>query len=109
MTPKNNLLYLALKAQFPDLPLIYMGALNEITLEVPKNDIKAVSLILRDQDPFHFDQLIDVCGVDYLDYGVTEWSTETATSEGFSRGVESGDARERFFTWDTPRFAVVYH
>ena len=34
------------------------------------------------------DQLIDVCGVDYLTYGEVEWKTESATESGFSRGVE---------------------
>ncbi len=30
---------------------------------------------------------MDVAGVDYLDYGRTEWQAEQATSSGFSRGV----------------------
>ncbi|MEJ2406907.1 MAG: NADH-quinone oxidoreductase subunit C, partial [Candidatus Thiodiazotropha sp.] len=36
-----------------------------------------------DDDEFHFEQLIDLCGVDYLDYGNGRWTG--------------------------PRFAVVYH
>ena len=36
---------------------------------------------------FGFEQLIDVCGVDYLGYGSDEWDTDVS-SEGFSRGVE---------------------
>ena len=31
-----------------------------------------------------------MAGVDYLEYGRTEWNTETATSSGFSRGVNRG-------------------
>ena len=39
------------------------------------------------RDEFGFEQLIDVCGVDYLGYGSDEWDTDVS-SEGFSRGVE---------------------
>jgi NADH-quinone oxidoreductase subunit C len=36
--------------------------------------------------------LIDLAGVDYLDYGKTEWKTLSSTATGFSRGVDrSGD------------------
>jgi NADH-quinone oxidoreductase subunit C len=39
------------------------------------------------RDEFAFEQLIDVCGVDYLSHGSDEWDTNVS-SEGFSRGVE---------------------
>jgi NADH-quinone oxidoreductase subunit C len=42
---------------------------------------------LRDEADWSFEQLIDLCGVDYSLYGVDEWNTETATFRGFSRGV----------------------
>ena len=43
-----------------------------------------------------FEQLMDLCGVDYLGYGTDEWDTE-ASSEGYSRGVEGrGPGRFRF-------------
>jgi len=54
--------------------------------------------------------LIDVCGVDYLNYGSEEWRTQSATDTGFSRGVERDavilDEADEF---DAQRFAVVYH
>jgi len=37
--------------------------------------------------PFSFEQLIDICGVDYLHYGQSEWETTSTTATGFSRGV----------------------
>jgi NADH-quinone oxidoreductase subunit C len=39
------------------------------------------------RDEFGFEQLIDVCGVDYMGHGSDEWDTDVS-SEGFSRGVE---------------------
>jgi NADH-quinone oxidoreductase subunit C len=44
---------------------------------------------LRDDKDFSYEQLTDLCGVDYLGYGQSEWETEQASSEGFSRGIDS--------------------
>ena len=44
-------------------------------------------------EAFSFDQLIDLCGVDYLYYGEYDWETDSATENGFSRGVERQEAR----------------
>ena len=41
--------------------------LNELTLEVPAADYVAVAQRLRDE--FAFEELIDLCGVDYAAYG----------------------------------------
>ena len=48
-----------------------------------------VAKLLRDAPQLQFAMLIDVAGVDYLDYGRSEWQAEQATSSGFSRGVNS--------------------
>lgn len=41
---------------------------EEITLECNTHQYKKLLLKLRDDDIFSFEQLIDLCGVDYLDY-----------------------------------------
>ncbi len=41
---------------------------GEVTLEVAAADYKAVALMLRDHPALHFEQLIDLCGVDYSTY-----------------------------------------
>jgi NADH-quinone oxidoreductase subunit C len=63
---------------------------------------------LRDAPEFQFEMLMDLCGVDYLHYGVSDWSTEQATETSFSRGVEPTHSGLQI-SWDKPRFAVVYH
>ena len=80
---------------------------DELTIECEAAHIRAALLQLRNNDGFLFDQLIDVCAVDYLNYGVYDWETEDATESGFSRGVERQEARAYAMT--KPRFAVVYH
>lgn len=80
---------------------------GEITLVVAKENLLEVCCALRDESAFAFEQLIDLCGVDYIAYGDTEWSTESATDRGFSRGrIKEKNARHH---WQNPRFAVVYH
>jgi len=85
---------------------------NELTVECAKENLRDLCLALRDEEPFKFDMLIDVCGVDYADYGVTEWATESTTTTGFSRGVNrftDASKVKHKRTWSKPRFAVVYH
>jgi len=101
-----------LAARFGDTLAIRVER-NETIAEVRPADLIAVATALRDEAPFRFGQLIDLCGIDYLGYGQSEWETNTAAGEGFSRGVE-GEAIGRF-TWagrphpghDPRRFAAV--
>jgi len=58
-------------------------ALGELTAVVKAADLTAVCTTLRDDPALSFEQLIDLCGMDYSDYG---------------DGAHEG-----------PRFAAVYH
>ncbi|MFM1869717.1 MAG: hypothetical protein RLY99_461 [Pseudomonadota bacterium] len=58
-------------------------ALGELTLVVRSEDYLDVAKTLRDEPSLGFDQLIDLCGVDYSDYDNA--------------------------TWEGPRFAAVSH
>jgi NADH-quinone oxidoreductase subunit C len=92
-----------------------VDAFGEITVEVLPENWLAVAQVLRDEDEFHFEQCVDVCGIDYLSYGQSEWDTTDVTSTGFSRGVE-GEGPGRFKWSNRPqvgvghkRFAAVAH
>jgi len=78
---------------------------EELTLHVAAESILLVCEQLRDR--FGFEQLVDVCGVDYSQYGSTDWETKDASEHGFSRAVDGTSnmhpLEEGF------RFAVVYH
>lgn len=91
-------------------------AAKEVTIEVTAENLVEICTALRDDERFAFEQLIDVCGVDYSEYGSCEWATDESTSTGFSRGVSPGaNARLRFgdapsyVNRDRARFAAVYH
>lgn len=88
---------------------------GETTIEVLPENWLAVMTLLRDDAELRFEQLMDLCGVDYLSYGQVEWDTTDVSSEGFSRGVE-GEGAGRFSWANRPhdvniphRFAVVAH
>lgn len=78
---------------------------GEVTIYIEAEQIIPVCKVLRDE--FAFNQLIDLCGVDYSAYGNSGWETKQATEHGFSR------AREPFSQIDQVddgfRYAVVYH
>ncbi|WP_194723540.1 NADH-quinone oxidoreductase subunit C [Noviherbaspirillum malthae] len=69
----------ALGGQIQDLKV----ALGEVTIVVAASDYLSAMRVLRDHADLRFEELIDLCGVDYSTYG---------------DGV-----------WDGPRFAVVSH
>lgn len=58
-------------------------ALDEVTVECKPSVLVEVATQLRDNPALRFEQLIDLCGIDYSEYG-----------DG---------------TWQGARFAVVYH
>ena len=60
---------------------------GQLTLDIHRDRIVEICRTLRDDPAFAFEQVMDVCGVDYLDYG-----RESPT------GARKG-----------PRFAAVYH
>jgi NADH-quinone oxidoreductase subunit C len=79
---------------------------RELAIEVAPEQLVSVCRDLRDLPELAFEQLTDLSGIDYLDYGRSEWTTEDATSTGFSRGVDCEAPR---LAEGQPRFAVVYH
>jgi NADH-quinone oxidoreductase subunit C len=102
----------ALSARFAGKLLSVRSHCGELTFEVEPSSLLEVCLALRDEQEWRFEQLIDVTGVDYLTFGQSDWTTDSATSSGFSRGrtqpatgmppVLVGDGQDR-------RFAAVYH
>lgn len=102
-----------LEKKFPNA-LACKAEFKEVILEVAAKDIKQVCTMLRDQPEFAFEELIDLCGVDYLAFGNVEWETTGATGTGFSRGVErtpdgASMVKPAGDNAASRRFAVVYH
>ena len=76
-----------LQARFGDTLLDCKLDRREVTVEVAPARAIEVLTALRDEPDFAFEQVMDVCGVDYSAYGEVEWATEESTTRGFSRGV----------------------
>jgi NADH-quinone oxidoreductase subunit C len=109
-----------LRAAFPEALIDVAQPRGEVTLDIAAESWHDTCRALR--DTFGFEQLMDLCGVDYLGYGSDEWDTTGVSSEGFSRGVEGrGPGRFKWgerpsgegFVADTVpaphRYAVVAH
>lgn len=79
---------------------------HETAIEVSPEALLTVARTLRDHPAFAFAVLIDVAGVDFLEYGRVEWRTQSATVSGFSRGVEQSEAPD---VLNGRRYGVVYH
>jgi len=81
---------------------------DELTLTVTPVNLHAVMLRLRDE--FGFEMMMDLCGVDYLSFGQTNWESNQAVNTGFSRGVFDFEPIHEPEGLDAPnRFCVVYH
>jgi NADH-quinone oxidoreductase subunit C len=78
---------------------------GEITLNVVADQLRSVCVRLRDE--FGFSQLMDLCGVDYSEYGGSSWETKQSSEFGFSRAVDGANHSQPVD--DGFRFAVVYH
>ena len=121
-----------LPARFGDKIARAPSRCGELTFEVAADALLEVCTALRDEPQWAFEQLVDLCGIDYLHYGRSEWSTESATASGFSRAVNrrsagapavergelpaspaatpsGGSCPESPAAPDDRRFAVVYH
>ena len=83
MTTRLETLTAALQTALGEKLVSATTALGEVTVVVKAEQLLAAGAILRDDQSLQFEQLIDLCGMDYSDHG-----------EG---------------SWQGLRFAVVYH
>ena len=83
MSAKLERLCRQLKESFGDRISEPVVALGQVTVVVPPEHYLEVALKLRDDPALRFEQLVDLCGLDYSDY--------------------------RNAPWDGPRFCVVSH
>ena len=79
------------------------GSRGELTLHLPPSDLVDAMRILRDDRQFAFEQLIDLCGVDFSAFG-SGYQGLFAQDAINERGFEAPKDAD-----SQPRFAVVYH
>ena len=86
-----------------------------LTLRVKKDYLLSIMNSLKTNEELLFNQLTDICGVDYSLFGKPEWKTKEVTSSGYSRGIKAsshgrikfGETVDALNTED--RFCVCYH
>ena len=74
MTQKLDTLQAALRAALGDALVSLVRERSEITLNVAPENYLAVATLLRNHTALAFEQLIDVCGVDYSSYKDEAWA-----------------------------------
>jgi NADH-quinone oxidoreductase subunit C len=78
---------------------------GELSFDLAADTLAESLTVLRDDPALRFEILIDVAGMDYLDYGRSEWRTTGSANSGFGRGVNrAGQGGSHV----GPRFAAVY-
>ncbi|MBB6091885.1 NADH-quinone oxidoreductase subunit C [Povalibacter uvarum] len=106
MPSRSETLASKLTARFGERLRSLPAVAGDVACEVKSDQLLSVCRELRDDAEFKFEQLMDLSGVDYLDYGREEWSTYGSTATGFSRGVNRA---RTIVTEPRPgRFAVSY-
>ncbi|HEY9447999.1 MAG TPA: NADH-quinone oxidoreductase subunit C, partial [Burkholderiales bacterium] len=104
MATRLETLNAALTATLGDKLVSMHTALGETTIVVRPEDLVSIARTLRDAPELRFEQLINLCGIDYLAYGVG------GTSEERSARMRELDVRVAGPGRVHPsRFAVVYH
>ncbi len=96
-----------IKQRFGEKVLDVQVAFGQVVIELTPDHLLAVCQSLKNEEEFSFQQLVDLCGVDYSTFGKADWETKSTSSTGFSRGVS-----KEIFDDETQtqlRFAVVYH
>ena len=97
----------SLKQRFGDTLLDTQVAVGQAVIELTPDHLLEICQLLKDDEEFSFEQLVDLCGVDYSAFGQADWETNSTTNTGFSRGVSKGVFGEE--AEEKTRFAVVYH
>lgn len=98
MSSRLETLNTVVQVALGDMLVSATAALGELTLVVKAEHLPAVAEKLRDSPELKFEQLIDLCGMDYSCLGGTTASGEQDSSVPPAGGRRSGQ-----------RFAVVYH
>ena len=85
-----------------------------LTYEVHKADLLNVMNELKNNPELLFNQLTDLCAVDYSAYGQSEWQTSESTSTGYNRGITPKSSARKQYNDDSIEnteieFCVVYH
>lgn len=97
MAADLDLLFRKLRETFDGRMSTLQQSFGELTMELPASQLRSVLQRLRDDADFAFEQLIDLCGIDYMTYG----------SDLGEPGLYLPDPER------TPvhphRFAVIYH
>lgn len=91
---------------FANFATLKLSNCGEINIDVNKSVLFDFCQKLKNDKDLSFEALVDISGVDYLDYGKNYWETIDSTLSGFSRAHKT-DLNYSLYMKD--RFCVSYH
>lgn len=94
-----------LENRFNCLVPVFLTRYNEIVIEARSEILYELCSFLKSNRVIPFEQLIDLCCVDFSKYSVSDWDVRTVSESGFSRARSSCTEQTVF----NSRFLVVYH
>jgi NADH-quinone oxidoreductase subunit C len=105
MSERSETLAANIQAQLGERATRRSALAGELSFDLIGDSLVESLTVLRDDPALRFEILIDVAGVDYLDYGRSEWRTTESANSGFGRAVNrAGQGGSH----SGPRFAAVY-
>ena len=110
MSSRNQALAESITTALGDKAGAIVDAHGELTLVVEPGNLTDVMTMLRDRPEFRFEELMDLCGVDYQTYGI---GTAADSEQGVRAPEANVSAPDAVVpvprAGDGQRFAVVYH
>jgi NADH-quinone oxidoreductase subunit C len=105
MSQRIEALAATIQARLGDRAIRRAALAGELSFDLAADSLVESMIALRDDPALRFEVLIDVAGVDYLDFGRSEWRTTPSANSGFGRAANrAGQGGSH----DGPRFAAVY-
>ena len=95
-----------LEQRFAGAEVNFSDRTHQTELIINPDALLTTCKTLRDDPGLAFEQLSDLCAVDYSAYGQADWDTESTSQTGFSRAVEKNAVKETEHSG--PRFVIVY-
>lgn len=103
MNDSLNVVVDLLRKKFEKKVFCYFSKLDDLVINVEGCDLIDLCYFLRNNHLCFFDQLIDICGVDYLFYKKSNWSR--IDFGNYSRAISDFNVEKE----PDKRFVVVYH
>lgn len=105
---KFNELQSLITSNFNSSVSIMLSKLDEVVLETDVSNLESLCFFLKTNKEFKFEQLVDLCCVDFSTFGSVNWDTSYSTENSYCRGVDVSYELKNIVK-EKQRFCLIYH